>query len=219
MTEQTLEIILAGCGRVGKTALKQLYDRGHRFTVIEQDPDRADALMDQFSCSVIEGDATDPSILEQTGPNEADVFAALTSSTGVNLAASVLVQEINRDLRTIVRTHKDGLETAYRQLVDEVVYPEKLSGVAAANAIIGGGVEAFEEMTGNLQILKLTVAEGAPVAEQKLADVRLPEGSLIVCNLAGDTIASGEMELVPGNTYIVAMEHADMSEVVNLFRG
>ncbi|WP_066413459.1 potassium channel family protein [Halorubrum aethiopicum] len=210
-------IVIAGGGRVGNRVAHILDDRGHDVTVIEQDPDRAEALSDDYVATVIEGDATRPGVLEQADLERADVVAALTSLTGTNLAVCLLVRELAPDTQTVVRTEREPGEE-FDRFVDEVIFPERAGARAAVNAI-EPDVSALEDVTGTLDILEVHVAEGAPVAGRSLEEVSLPHGSLVVSDAAGDTLAGPETVLHPGESYLVAVEPSVVDEVLNLFRG
>jgi trk system potassium uptake protein TrkA len=213
----SFRIVIAGGGRVGNRVAHMLDDRNHDVTVIEQDPDRAEALSDDYVATVIEGDATRPGVLEQADLERADVVAALTSLTGTNLAVCLLVRELAPDTQTVVRTEREpGAE--FDRFVDEVIFPERAGARAAVNAI-EPDVSALEDVTGSLDILEVHVAEGAPVAGRSLEEVSLPHGSLVVSYAAGDTLAGPETVLHPGESYLVAVEPSVVDEVLNLFRG
>jgi len=210
-------VVVAGGGRVGRRAAHMLDDRGHDVIVVERDSERADALSDDYVATVIEGDATRPDILEQVGLDRADVVAALTSQTGTNLAICMMVRELSPDTQTVVRTERESGEE-FDRFVDEVIFPERAGARAAVNAI-EPDVSALEDVTGELDILEVHVADGAPVADKSLAEVALPHGSLVVSDAAGDMLAGPETVLHPGESYIVAVEPSVVDEVMNLFRG
>ena len=72
------QVVIAGAGRVGYRTAQVLDDYGHEVYVIERDSETVEQVTDRRTGIVIEGDATDPQILRQTKPEEADIIAALT---------------------------------------------------------------------------------------------------------------------------------------------
>jgi trk system potassium uptake protein TrkA len=210
-------IVVAGGGRVGRRVAHILDDRGHDVVVVERDSKKADSISDDYVATVIEGDATRPSVLEQVGLERTDVVAALTSLTGTNLAICMMVRELAPGTQTVVRTDREPGEE-FDRFVDEVIFPERAGARAAVNAI-EPDVSALEDVTGELDILEVHVAEGAPVAGKSLTDVALPRGSLVVSDAAGDTLAGPETVLQPTESYVVAVEPPVADEVMNLFRG
>jgi trk system potassium uptake protein TrkA len=211
-------VIIAGGGRVGSQTAKILVDRGHDVTVIERDEDTISELADEWMVTIINGDATDPGIIEQAGIDRADVIAGLTGQTGVNMAVCQAGTELAPDIRTVARIERD-VGNGYSQLVDAVLFPERAGARVAANEILGSDVQTLADVTGTLDILLVRVAEGAPAAGKRLDEVRFPTGTLIVSDDDGQQIARPETTLDPGKQYVVAVEPDVVEEVMNLMRG
>jgi trk system potassium uptake protein TrkA len=219
MSTGSLDVVVAGAGRVGLRTARILREYGHSVTVVERDRDRCEEISDEYLATVVEGDATHPDVLRQANLDDADVLAALTGNQGANLGICVAgMRMAGGELRTVVRIEDEGAES-YREIVDDVVFPEELGAVGAANAAIGGDVRAFEEVAGDLRLFEVRVQEGAPAAGKTLSAVSLPRGSLVVSDEAADGIPRPEMELQPGHTYIIAAEPDVADEVLNLLQG
>ncbi|EJN60365.1 potassium channel family protein [Halogranum rubrum] len=216
-TTGDLRVIIAGGGEVGVRTAELLDDRGHTVTVIEAHPERSAFLSDEYVATVIEGDASRPSILRQAQPERCDVVAALTDDEATNFAICMAAQRM-ADIRTVMRTttRPDDL---YAEYVDEVVFPERTGARAAVNAIADEGVRTVEDVFGDVEILEIEIAEDAPAAGRQLSEVRLPRGSLIIVDYAGNRIGGPETVLDPGNRYVVAVESDVADEVMNLLRG
>lgn len=215
--KKDLRIVIVGGGRVGLGTARTLDNRGHTVTVIEEDPIRSDQIADEYVATVIEGDATKPSILKQVGLEKTDVLAALTADSGTNLAACLTAERYGSPIRTVMR-RTDEESKEYEDLVDQTIFPERAGARAAVNAV-DPGTRALEDMIGNLEILVMEVTEDAPVAGKQLTDIGLPTGSLVVSNADGDRIAEAETVLEAGRSYVVATEPDVEDEIVRLFRG
>jgi len=214
----SLDIIVAGGGRVGFQTAEILADRGHDVTIIERDGRTVSDIADEWMATVIEGDATNPDIIEQAGIGRADVIAALTGESGLNLAVCLAAAELNPGIRTVARTDHAVCE-AYTRFVDAVLSPERAGARMAANEVIGSDVQTLADVTGSVDIMLVRVAEGAPAAGKQLSDVRFPVGTLIVSDNDGDQIARPDTTLTPGRRYVVAVEPDVAEEVMNLMRG
>jgi len=213
-----LDIIIAGAGRVGSQTAERLADRGHDVMVVESDEDVVSDIADEWFATVIQGDATNPNILEQAGVEDADVIAALTGETGLNLAICMVSEEMSEEIRTVSRIERD-VGDAYLRFVDAVVFPERAGSRLAVNMIVGSEVQTLADVTSDLDIMVVTVNEGAPVAGKDLNEIRLPEGSLVVSEGDCEGVADGETVLEPGESYVVAVEPGVVDEVLNLMRG
>ena len=213
-----LDIIVAGGGRVGFQTAELLANRGHDVTIVETEERVISEIADEWVATVIQGDATDPDIIEQAGIDRADAIAALTGETGLNLAVCLAALELQPEIRTVARIDRAAAES-YTRFVDAILFPERAGARVAANEIVGSDVQTLVDMTGDLEIMLVRVAEGAPAAGKRLADVRLPAGALIVSDDDGNRIARSDTTLTPGSRYVVAIEPDVADEVMNLMRG
>ncbi|WP_254840852.1 potassium channel family protein [Natronomonas marina] len=213
-----LDVIIAGGGRVGFQTATILADRGHDVTIVERDERVVDGIADEWVATVIEGDATDPGIVEQAGIERADVVAALTGESGLNLAVCLAAAELNPEIRTVARIDSASDE-AYTRFVDAVLFPERAGARLAANQIIGSDVQTLADTTGDLDIMLVRVAEGAPAAGKQLTEVRFPAGTLVISDEEGNSISRPDTELAAGSRYLVAVEPDVVDEVMNLLQG
>jgi trk system potassium uptake protein TrkA len=217
-TDMPRDIIIAGGGRVGFQTAELLAARDENVTIVEQDEERVEEIADAWIATVIQGDASDPDILEQAGIDDADTVAALTELTGLNLAVCLLATRITDEIRTVARVDRETDET-YDRFVDAVVYPEAAGARTAANRTAGEEVQSLADVTGDVEILEISVAEGAPAAGRTLADVAFPAGTLVISGADGNRISQPDTTLTPGRRYVVAVEPGVVDEVLQLMRG
>ncbi|WP_254272891.1 potassium channel family protein [Haloarcula marina] len=214
---ESLRVIVAGGGTVGLRTAELLDERGHNVVLIESDPDQSERVAAEYVASIIEGDAARPAVLRQAQPDRCDAIAALTDDEATNFAVCMAAQRM-ADIRTVMRIAGDPDEL-YPEYVDGVVSEATLTARVAVNEVVGGGVRSIEEVGGKVELLEVEIAEDAPAAGKTLAEVRLPRGSLIVVDAAGERIGGPETELTPGKRFLVAVEGAVADEVMNLLRG
>ena len=210
-------IVIAGGGRVGFRVAQFFTQRGSEVTIIEKDPDQLDEE-ESDGITTVGGDATNPAVLSSALTDDTTVIGALTDSDSTNLAVCLAARTFQPDIRTVARiTNADTDE--YKQLVDEVVFPERASVKTAVNALSGSDVRTFEEVTGEMEVFDIRVAADSTVAEQRLADIDLPEGSLVISRAGGERTATSETRLEAGERYIVAADPDAADSVVSAFRG
>lgn len=217
-----LRVIIAGGGHVGFHAAEHLEERGHEVVVVEKDPGRCAFLNDQYVATVIEGDATRPSILRQAQPGASDVIASMIGdSAGTNIGICATARRLAPDIRTIARIDHGG-EDDYSEVVDRVIFPEKLGAHATTNEVLnlgGGGVRTIEQVTESLELVEITVADGAPAAGEALESVSLPRGSVVVADCAAGEFPGPETVLEPGRSYILAVQTPVTDEIIRLLWG
>ncbi|MFB6312276.1 MAG: NAD-binding protein, partial [Salinirussus sp.] len=147
--------------------------------IVERDADRCAELTDRYIASVIEGDATRPSVLRQADPEQSDVIASVIGDTGTNIGVCAVATQLASDIHTVARIDH-GETDDYGEVVDRVVFPEKLAAHVTTNEILdvsGGGVRTVEAVTDALELIEITVAEGAPAAGERLESVSFPRGA------------------------------------------
>lgn len=131
----TRNVIIVGGGRVGRHVAEQLSEEQNTVTVVELDPEKCKQVSPKVA-TVVEGDGTDPAVLDRTDLAEAEVVAALTNDTDVNLTICDIAHESAGDVRTILRVSRDGEQDyGHRRFVDDIVYPAAAGATAAANRI------------------------------------------------------------------------------------
>lgn len=131
----TTQVIIVGGGRVGRHTAEQLSEVQNTVSVVELDADVCEQVSPKVS-RIIRGDGTDREVLERAGLADADVVAALTDATEVNLTVCELAREGSPDVRTILRIARDGEQDyGYRSFVDDVVYPAAAGAKVAVDRI------------------------------------------------------------------------------------
>ena len=158
-----MTIIIVGGGRVGLRTARTLKEEGYGVVIVEKDPEKVTRIQDE-GFRVIEGDGADEGVLEQAGIETAEAIAGLTPDINVNFAACMIGKEYG--CRTVLRLDEDYREEIYHKYaedVDEVIYPERLGAAGAKTALLGGNFNLIADLTERLQLLSVTIPEGAPV--------------------------------------------------------
>ncbi len=212
-------VIIAGAGRVGHRTAQVLDDYGHEVYLIERDAETVDRVTGRRTGVVIEGDATNPSILRQTTPERADILAALTGDTTTNFAICAEVQHLADDIQTVARVDDPEQADAAQEFVDEIVYPERAGSKAAINRIQNNDIRTLEDVAGDLDILDIRVDPRSPVAGKQLKEAFLPDGSHVISDAEGTEIARPETTLKPDRRYLVATEPSVADDVHKLLIG
>jgi trk system potassium uptake protein TrkA len=212
-------IVIAGAGRVGHRTARVLGEYGHEVYLIERDSRTVEQVTDDQTGIVIEGDATDPRILRQTDPNEADVLAALTGDGTTNFAICAEMRHLTENIRTVTRVDDPSRADSAQEFVDEIIYPERAGSKAAVNRIQGNDIRTLEDVTGDLDILDIRVDPRSPVAGKRLKEILLPDGSHVISDADGTEVARPDTTLEADCRYLVAAEPSVADDVHKLLIG
>lgn len=94
-----MNIIIAGCGKVGTTLGEQLVRERHEVTFIDTAPELLKKVMGMIDVQVIEGNCTVYSTLKEAGIEHADLFIAVTDSDEINLLSCLIAKSIKLSYR------------------------------------------------------------------------------------------------------------------------
>ena len=87
-----MKIIIAGAGEVGSHLAKMLSNEANDITVIDQVPERLEALSANADVVTVEGNPSAIEVLQRAGAEHADLFIAVnpSASQDVNIVSAML---------------------------------------------------------------------------------------------------------------------------------
>src|SRR4030095_12192984 len=177
-----LYVIIAGAGKVGWNLARELLEKGHEVTVLEQDRRRYLTVEQEHEHAVQYGDATELWVLERSAIQRADLVVAVTGDDEDNLLICQLAKEKYLCERIIARVNNPR-NRQYFELLG--IQP----AVSATDLILRllehegpsyGTVHLLDLRDEQLEIIELEVPDASPVIGQRIADVNLPDGALII---------------------------------------
>jgi len=175
-------VVIAGAGKVGWNLARELMAKGHEVTVIESERARYLTVEQELEHAIQYGDATELWVLERAGINRADLTIAVTGDDEDNLLICQIAKEKYLCARIIARVNNPR-NRQYFELLG--IQP----AVSATDLILRliehevpsyGLVHLLDLRDEQLEIIEVEVGHGAPAAGRTVADVELPDGSLII---------------------------------------
>jgi len=163
-----MSFLIVGAGRVGLRTARIMAEEGYEVVMVEKDADKARRARDE-GFTVFEGDGGNEDVLLEAGVADADAIAGLTGDLNTNFEACIVGAEFG--CRTVLRIDEDYREEIYEKYadeVDEIVYPEQLGASGAKTALLGGNFNTLADITEGLQLLAITVPEGAPAVGERV---------------------------------------------------
>ena len=128
-------IIICGFGRIAQVMTKQLAAAAKEFVIIEHNTEKI-ALAESWGYLVKSGDATDESILESVGIQNAQILATVLPDDATNVFITLTARELNPNLLILARGELPSTEKKLRLAgANHVILPATVSGIRMANLI------------------------------------------------------------------------------------
>ena len=164
--------VILGGGLFGKRMIELFMEKGWKVSVIERDPVLAEKIVDEYGISVIQGDGTDPYILEQAGIEKADVFIASTSKEDANTLAAIIAKEYNVP-KIIVRISKSSYVRFLEKIdIGYVIVPEEIAANYVFDHVFHPDIKRVVEITDDSNLVILKITKDINVIGKKLSEVR-----------------------------------------------
>jgi trk system potassium uptake protein TrkA len=208
-----------GAGEVGCHLARTLSADGHRVTLIDSDPGKRKLVEEQLDVGFVLGNGAHMPTLEAADAASCELFVAASSSDEANLAASLLAKRAGVR-KTIVRVSKSEDITRYRKVyesafkADLLLSTQLLTTTQILNSVLGYNTLEVEYLAdGAIQVRTTQVEAGSPLHKNRLVDIDLPRGSLIL-----GFISNGQLRVPTGNDHAEPGDHAlilGTSDVIN----
>ena len=88
-----MQIIIVGCGKVGRTLAEQLQEEDTDITLIDINPDRINEITDEVDAMGVVGNGASINTLMEAGIETADILIAVTVSDEMNLLCCLIAQK------------------------------------------------------------------------------------------------------------------------------
>jgi trk system potassium uptake protein TrkA len=182
-------VIIVGAGKVGWNLGRELLEKDHEVTLLENDRDRYQAVEQELEHNIQYGDASELWVLERAGVSRADLVIAVTGDDEDNMLICQVAKEKYMVDQTIARVNNPRNKQWFELLDIEPV-------VSATDLILRliehevpkyGLVHLLDLPKERLEIIELLLGEGSPATGRRVGDLEMPEGSLLISVLRDGT--------------------------------
>ena len=134
-----MKIVIIGLGTIGKTILKSLSSEGHTITIIDEDKDRIEELIEKYDDYGVVGNGACLDIQKEANVKDADLAIVLTGSDELNVFACLVAKKIGVK-NTIARVRNPDYRKQIIDMKEElgismIVNPEKDTATEIFNLI------------------------------------------------------------------------------------
>lgn len=170
-----MKIVIIGLGTIGKTILKTLSCKEHTITIIDEDKDNIEKLIEKYDVQGVVGNGACLDIQREAGVKGADVIIVLTNSDELNVFACLVAKKLGVK-STVARVRNPEYSRQITEMQEElgitmIVNPEQDTATEIFNLISLPAIANAERFAKGRVLLVEIVVEGK-------------------CNLVGETLIS-----------------------------
>lgn len=203
-----MNIIIVGCGKVGKAIAEELAGEGHNIVVIDKKQTALNSVAASLDIMAIKGNCIQLSTLEDADVEHADLLIAVTNADEINLLCCLIARKCGTK-HTISRVrdpeYTQGLYLIKEELgISMVINPEYIAAEEIARLVrFPSAIEIDTFTKGSVELFKISVSENSLLNGLSLNNSSiLKKYSLHVCAVERGReviIPSGDFEILAGD--------------------
>lgn len=216
VTRRVRRVLLCGGGRVSFYLASLLEDDGISVSILEKNPQRCIELAEELpNASVIRGDCSNQSVLEDQGIDQCDAVVALTGLDETNMILSLYAagRGVTQTITKLGR--EESISIANSMALGSIISPKELCSnsivryVRAMQNHTGAAVSVHAIADGQVEAVEFIVDETTPNCGVPLKSIRLKPGVLIAGIVHGtkSEVPNGESSFVPGDRVVAVTSH------------
>ena len=215
-----MNIISAGCGKVGRALAEQLSREKHDITVIDRKPEAIQQITNIADVRGVVGNGASFEIQMDAGIDTADLMIAVTDADEVNLLCCLIAKKAG-GCQTIARVRNPVYHHEIHHIKDElglsmVINPEWAAAMEMARLLrFPSAIDIDTFANGRIELLRFQLEEQNPLCNNKIKDLHmLSRCEVLICIVERGKevlIPSGEVELKAGDMISVVASPVNAS--------
>ena len=224
ITRRVRSVLICGGGRISYYLAKLLEKDNISVTILEKDYDRCLALAKQLpSTSVIHGDCTNHSTLEEQGIANCDAVVTLTNTDETNMVISMFAGSRNVPQIITRLSHGSNIPIADAMNLGSIIIPRELCSniivryVRAMENQIGAAVSVHAIADGQVEAVEFLVDDTTRNRDIPLKKMKLRPNVLVVSITHGSKtfIPDGDSIFCAGDTVVVVTSGRGVLNQIN----
>lgn len=222
-------VLIAGGGTISFYLADQLIRAGLNVKMIEKNEARCRELSELLpKAMIINGDATDKSLLLEESIEDMDAVCALMDSDEANILLALFVRK-ETEAKVMTRVHRNSYEDMVAEMpVGKIISTKKITAeyitryVRSMQNSLGSDVETlYHMMDGRVEGLEFNVGAGSKAAGVKLKDLKIIPNTLICCISRGNyvIIPGGNDTIEVGDSVIVVTTRKGLNDIDEMIAG
>lgn len=219
--QEARRVLIIGGGNIGLMIADALDSASVAVRLIERDETQAETAAERTpGAIVINGDALEPEILEEAGARQSDTAITVTNDDQTNILASLMAKRVGAE-RTIALINRASFSTLVSPLdIDVVVNPRDITISTILRHVRRGRIREVHSIgDGYGEVLELDALATSNVVNKTIAELGLPEGSIVAAILRDGEILMPKPSatIVEGDRVVVFAEERIVRRIERLF--
>ena len=222
-------VLIAGGGTISYYLADSLLRSGLNVKLIEKNEARCRELSELLpKAMIINGDATDKSLLLEESVEDMDAVCALMDGDEANILLALFIRK-ETEAKMMTRVHRNSYEDMVAEMpVGKIISTKKITAeyitryVRSMQNSLGSDVETlYHMMDGRVEGLEFNVGAGSKVAGIKLKDLKIIPNTLICCISRGNyvIIPGGNDSIEVGDSVIVVTTKKGLNDIDEMIAG
>lgn len=200
-----MNIIIAGCGKVGQKLTERLsQENEHNITIIDINPEIIDTLVSQHDIMGVCGSCSNVETLTEAGIEEANLLIAVTQSDEVNMLSCIFAQRLS-PCQTIARVRKPEYNKTLSLFKDDlglsmIINPEQAAAKEMARVLrFPSAIQIDTFSRGKVEILKFRITEDSVLNNMVVSSM----ASKLHCDILVCGVERGENAFIPRGDFVL----------------
>ena len=177
-TQTYMDIIVAGCGKIGTVLIESLLSEGHDITAVDVSPEILEKTVTAFDVRGVSGSCAAYETLSEAEAEKADIFIAVTDSDELNMLSCFFARKLGAK-HTVARIRKaeyndreknfmrDNLELSLAINPDAITARELFNMLDLPSSV---KIETFS--SNSFEMAELRIKPDSPLDGQRLCELR-----------------------------------------------
>ncbi len=181
-----MQIIIIGCGKVGRNLARQLSEEDHNITVVDINPETIQRVTMAYDVMGITGNGASYTVLQEADIDNADILLAVTQSDEINLLCCFIAK--NHKCRTIARVRNPVYSAERAKFKKEfgismIINPERASAQVIRQILeFPAALEISNFGRVNTDLITFIVKKGSALIGRQLKSMTdLREEAALIC--------------------------------------
>ena len=219
-----MKIVIIGLGTIGRNILKNLSCDEHTITIIDEDKDKIERLIEKYDVQGVVGNGASLDIQKEAGVKDADLAIVLTKSDELNVFACMVAKRLGVK-NTIARVRNPDYRRQIVAMKDElgismIVNPEKDTATEIFNLInLPAIVQAEHFAKGRVLLVKIVAEDGCALVNETLISIgKKLKTKVLICAVQRDEdviIPSGNFTIEEGDKIYFTSDAKDLREFLS----